>query len=321
MAESKHSVLRHYAARIILAYLRLMERSPLGFARLNGIVLGRVAYYLSPKLRRVGMENLRRVYGVRLPEQELRQILRKSLESCGIVLLEFSKTSKLCTEKYAGQVEVNGLELVDPSRGGLVVGGHLANWEWMGPALAQRGISSSVIVNRYSNEKVDTYINDVRQSGGVSTIPRSGSARGIIQRISDGEFVGMLIDQRPHQHSIPVDFLGTECRASAGAALIALSSGAPIHTVNMRRQRGGKYLLSISAAIGFERSGDIRRDTETLTQILQDKIAEMIRESPEQWLWAYNRWKKPRSQRATSKSPSEAAEVELPPSLPQQHSL
>jgi len=215
----------------------------------------------------------------------------ESFKSAGIVVSEFSRIPLLHTKKCTSQISLKGIEHLDSSSGGLIVSAHLGNWEWLAPALIQQGVPMSIVVNQFPDTTINNYIDSVRLSGGVATIPRNESAASIVQRIRGREFVGMLIDQRTHRTGVPVDFLGTKCWATEGPALIAIRARAPIHMVSMCRGRNGKYTLSVHEPILMERSGDMRRDVHALSQRLQDEISSLIRENPDQWLWGYNRWK------------------------------
>lgn len=297
--ESMRTIRRHITDALLrfamIGYARFTGLLPLSYARALGRGLAILMYYAVPRLRRSGLASLDLAYGDSLTYEEKIRILKGSFANFGIVASEFSRLPDFGTERGSGRVRVEGLEHVDRARGGLVIGAHQANWEWLAPGLSCYGPPVAEIVSQSRDPKRDAYIDGMRRRGGITTIPRDGAAASVRQALQGRAFVGMLLDQSPRTSAVPVTMFGAPCWASAAPALIAKRTGVPVYVVNMWRDDDGTYTVEFSPPISFEWTGCMRDDSCRLAQQVQDILESNIRERPEQWLWIYNRWK-PREQ-------------------------
>ena len=276
-------------------FLRVYSKAtyivPISLARLSGRLLARLAYHVLPRRRRIGMSNLDRAYGDSLSPREKTKILKASFENFGITAAEFSRIPDLLTERGRHYVRAEGIECIDRSQGGLIVGAHLANWEWMGPSLTRLGFDFAAVVKEYRDATRGDLIDAVRRSGGVETIPKNRAATKILRALRKGTIVGLLIDQSTRKGACLVEFFGHPCWATAAPAHLALRTGFPVYIARMKREKDGNYTGTVSGPVEFEKSGDLEADVAAYTQLLQSKIESLIRDNPEQWMWTHNRWK------------------------------
>ena len=289
------SVKKRSIDRLWTVFLRLytsaMYLLPISLARFCGRLTGRLAYHMLPRRRRIGMRNLERSYGDSLSQRETTAILKGSFGNFGITVAEFSRIPDLLNERGRRYVREEGISCIDRSRGGLIVGAHLANWEWMGPSLARLGFDVAGVVKNYRDPNRGELIDAVRRSGRVETIPKRGAATKILRALRKGKLVGLLIDQSTRKSACPVEFFGHPCWATAAPAHLALRTGAPVYIAWMKREKDNSYTLTISGPVEFEKTGDLEADVAAYTQLLQSAIESLIRDNPEQWLWTHNRWK------------------------------
>lgn len=272
-------------------YARAMYILPISLARLGGRLLARLAYYVLPRRRRIGMGNLDRAYGDSLSRKEKVAILKGSFANFGITVSELSRIPDLLTERGRHLVRVEGAECIDRSQGGLLVGAHLGNWEWMGPSLVRLGLSIAGVVKEYRDPTRESLIDGVRRSGGAETIPKQRATRKILRALRNGTLVGLLIDQSAREGARQVEVFGHPCWATGAPAHLALRTGVPVYVVSMKREEDGNYTLSVSGPVEYEKTGDLEADVDAYTQLLQSAIESLIRENPEQWTWTHDRWK------------------------------
>lgn len=117
---------------LVWTVVKLLGWLPRGLARGMGALVGRIAFLLTPRLRRVGDLNLRLAF----PEKssaEGRQILRKLYRNLGWLLAEFCQMPRYTPQQTRGFIRYEGLEHYlaarDQGKGVLVLTGHLGAWE------------------------------------------------------------------------------------------------------------------------------------------------------------------------------------------------
>ena len=89
MPPRRNPLVRLLLAGLPIAFTRCMAWLPLPVGRFLGKHAGRLAYYLVPKLRRIGLANLDLAYKDTLSPAQKRRILRGAVENLGIVAAEF----------------------------------------------------------------------------------------------------------------------------------------------------------------------------------------------------------------------------------------
>ena len=76
---------------------------------------------------------------------------------------------------------------------------------------------------------------------------------------------------------------------SAGPAMLSLRTGAPILPVAVY-YRDDMHRGVVRPRIPFERSGRLRDDVASLTQLVADELEALIRKAPEQWHLMQPNW-------------------------------
>lgn len=291
MARRRNPLTRWVLTTLSLGFISLSAFLPLSSSRWLGRSMARLAYYLVPRIRQVGYANLDLAYGDALSRPEKKRILLEACDNLGIVAAEFSRIGKVAREENSKFIRVAGLEYLDRSRGALIVGAHLGNWEWMGMAAHSEGFEVEAVVRPLDDPRLDAMIKRIRRSGGVGMISKDDAGPEIVRMLRAGGLVGVLIDQSPRENGVPARFFGQPCWATVAPVMVALRSRTPIHPVAMIRNSDGAYTLEFHPAIEIKRSGNLRRDLVEITQKCQDAIEALVRRHPGQWLWMHRRWK------------------------------
>ncbi|MBI5091574.1 MAG: hypothetical protein HZB26_03920 [Candidatus Hydrogenedentes bacterium] len=302
MARRRNPVAQWAVAWICVAFAKFTELLPLAACRLLGRFLGRLAYYIVPRIRTVGMANLDLAYGETLNRAEKRRILKGAAENVGIVAAEFSKIPKLHGDFLKRYVTVTGLELIDFDRGGMLISGHCGNWEWMAPACHGSGYRVAEVVRPLDHPRFNALVNGTRTAGLDKTIPKESAGPEMIRMLQEGWLVGVLVDQSPRVSGVPVNFFGAPCWATVAPVMAAVRARVPVYGISLTRDAHGHYTLSVRTKIEVKRSNDPQRDLVEYSQRCQDFVESVIREYPEQWLWLHRRWKpRPRLEREWQK--------------------
>lgn len=274
-------------ARVFIGILGLL---PLPLARRIAIAIGRVLLLLVPRLHRVGKEQIDLAYGNTLSPAEKHAILCEAMDNMAIIAAEFAQGPRMAALGFP-TVTVSGRENVDPTRGSVVIGGHIGNWEWVAGACCSSFGRMDIIVRPFNFPAMNAYIDSRRRAMGIGTIPKSGAAAGVAQTLMSGGHVGLMIDQCPRESAVPVTFFGRDCWATIGPVLIASRAQVPIHFMAIRRLPDYTYACEISPPVPQVNTGDKLADMVTNTQACQDVLEAFIRKNPGQWLWFHRRWK------------------------------
>ncbi|MCX8064631.1 MAG: lysophospholipid acyltransferase family protein [Candidatus Hydrogenedentes bacterium] len=290
---------RRVLALVSIALLNFVRLLGFRLARRVGVVLAFLAYYLVPRVKKIGMKNLNIAFGDSFDKQRKKEILWKAVKNMCLVAVEFPYMPYLASIRYRGVADYEGIEhieeYIEGKKGAIFIGAHLGNWEMMASLMCSHGYRVVEVVRNFDDPIMDRKIDEIRNNSMIKTISKDSSSNEIIKLIKEGWFVGILVDQSPRDNAVPVKFFGRECWATMGPVFLHLRTGAPIHPVLMIRKEDGSFLLRILPALNLERTGNLRRDLLHNTQICQDAIESLVRDYPEQWLWFHDRWK-PRDQ-------------------------
>jgi KDO2-lipid IV(A) lauroyltransferase len=270
---------------------------PLPIARALTVSLGALAYVFVPRIRKVGLENLDRVYGDTLTRGEKKRILRASVRNVAIVAAEFSRVPLIAQSPPGRFARIEGLAHLNPDQGFVAVGAHLGNWEWMSAVFATTGREMAAVVRPLDDPALNRYVDGTRRRGKLETVPKDDAGQALAPLLKRGAAVGILVDQCPRDNGAPATFFGHPCWATVGPPLVAMRAHVPMHPVSLTREPAGGYVLRFYPAIELAQTGNTREDLQVTAQRCQDAVEMMIRDCPEQWLWFHRRWKsRPRLQ-------------------------
>jgi KDO2-lipid IV(A) lauroyltransferase len=278
------------ATGLTLAFTRFSDRLSLRARAWLGRRIAHLAYYLVPRIRRVGHANLARAFGGDMSIKERRVLLKKSVENVGIVAAEFTLIPKIDAAFIKRHVLIKGIHNLPRNHGAIIVGAHLGNWEWMAPAMAAMGWPVAEVVRPLNHEPLNRYVDGIRTGGKVTTIPKDASAIKLLSLLKKGFVVGILVDQAQRANAAPTNFFGHPCWSTVGPVILALRAGVPIIPVSMVRISDGRYRLEFERQISLQHSEDWLKDLIANAQRCQDAVERLIRKYPEQWLWIHRRW-------------------------------
>ena len=291
MPRPRNSFIQRILTTACIAFGRLTAVLPLPACRGLGRLAGRMAYWLVPRVRRVALANLDLAYGEELSRREKVRIAREAAENVGIVAAEFSHIPRITPAFVEKHVELQGLEHFNVERGGLIIGAHLSNWEWMASVLRTRFPSVAEVVRPMNDPRLNNFVDGTRRAVGVETVPKEGAGPEVIRLLRAGGILGLLIDQSPRENAVPIQFFGHTCWGTIAPVMAAARTRTPIHVVSMTRDRRGRYTLEFHPPLEMTRSGDLQADLLVNTQRCQDAIEDIVRRHPGQWLWLHRRWK------------------------------
>lgn len=276
--------------------VRTFSILPRPFARALGIVLAHVIRLLHRRLWRVGMLNLELAF----PEKgisERRRILRGVYTTLGRQLADFTHLPRSTRENIKDLAVYDGFENFERARergkGVLFMTAHLGGWEIGAFAHSLYGNPLNVMMRELDNPYLDRLVTEYRSLHGNKMMLKDDFARGLISAMRRGETVGVLMDTNmtPPQ-GVFVKFFGRLACTASGVARVALrTDAAVVPAFTIWDSELGKYRVHFEPPIKLASTGNDDADAITNTAAFTQKIEEVVRRHPDQWLWVHRRWK------------------------------
>lgn len=278
----------------MLLLLRWLSGRPLSHLHAIGALLGWVAYALSPSYRRRLRANAQRA-GITLAQR------RQSVGEAGKMVMEGLRLwLRPPQQPIADPVHWEGEQLIDEAlalgRGLVFLTPHMGGFELTAQAYAQRyGARSPITVmyrparHRWLRELEEA----ARARAALATAPASiAGVRQMLRALKRGEAVGLLPDQVPPEGmGVWADFFGAPAYTMTLAARLALHAGAPVVLACCERLPAGRgfrlRLSRLSEALPLD-------DERAQAAVINRAMESLIRLCPQQYLWGYNRYKRPR---------------------------
>ena len=309
-------VLRVLEAAPVFLFWSLMRPIPSAAASAVGGFAGRTIGPLLPFSRRA-KTNLKRIFPD-MPAPQRRQIVRRMWDNLGRVAAESTRIDALwdpalqevlseagierlmaaarAGESIAlrgGRLEIRGAEnflrLLTHRGPALIFVPHMGNWEFLAVGAAKFGAFASVVFRRPNNPHV-AWLLDRSRAGLFDLLPKGyqgGVAAGRV--MAEGGRLALLVDQK-NNRGVALDFLGRPAMTGMTLARLALRFDAPVFGACCRRRAGRRFVIEITDPMEIERTGNDRADEARFMQRVNDRIAEWVRETPDQWLWLHRRW-------------------------------
>jgi KDO2-lipid IV(A) lauroyltransferase len=193
----------------------------------------------------------------------------------------------------------------DRGRGGLIVTGHLGNWELGGRCVRLFPLPVRVVVRPIENPWLDA--SATRSRGGPGAVIRKeGALKETIRTLRGGGWVAIVADQNAGRRGVFLPFFGLEASTWATPAIVALKTGAPVYVGATVRRPGPE--LAFDVRIRRLEPTPAGLDENEAARLLLGRIVRTlegwIREHPEQYNWLHRRWK--------SRPPGEPRSPDLP---------
>jgi len=260
--------------------------------------LGELAYFVSPRSRRVALENLRLRLGVE--GVAARRIARASLRQAGAAvadLLRAPRVTRLLCRRDVEIPEETWRALHDVRRGGkgvVLACAHLGNWEFANLAGPFSGLPpTTVIVRPLPNPWLDRLLRRYRGWTGQKVIVRSGAAMECLDRVRAGEAAAIVCDVAvpPDAGAAPVPFFGTGTFTTLAVGYVAAMSGAPVFLTWFEPLARGRYRFRMEGPIEAPERERLRDRAAEITRAVSVALEEAVRARPGAWAWWNKRWR------------------------------
>ena len=227
---------------------------------------------------------------------EVARIARASYANLGRTTIETALVPMYSREQVLALFErADGWEHVEQAfaqgRGVMFVSGHLGNWELGGSYVAARGVPLEVVARRMENPLFDRYLNETRNSIGMTVIHDADAVRRVPRAMREQHGVAFLVDQGAvGLASTWVPFFGRYAKTPRGPAVFALRLKTPLLFACALRQPSGRFVMHIEP-VSVETTGTLDADVDRIVASYTSTLERWVRRAPEQYFWHHRRWK------------------------------
>lgn len=283
---------RFWGVWLGIAIVRLVNFLPLSFQLAIGRALGRLAYTFSRRDRHVAKVNLELCLPELSPAQRER-ILKDHFRSLGCALFETGLVWWASSARLKRLIRFEGLEHLEAAlargKGALMLSAHFTTLEMGARALTLLG-PMAVMYLTPSNALVAELARRGRTRHALEAVT-SEQIRELLQNLKRNLPVWYAPDQRfTDKSSELVPFFGVPAASNVATSRLAKISGATVLPYFPERRADNRgYIVRVHPPFDNFPSGDASADTLRFHQLIEANV----RRHPDQYLWAYKRFKRP----------------------------
>lgn len=232
--------------------------------------------------------NLARVLGV-TPEHVPDELVQASIRSYARYWREAFRLPGMDHVALGRELSVQDIhhleEALAAGRGAVCVLPHSGNWDMAGVWLVQNHGTFATVAERLQPESLFERFVAYRESLGFEVFPLTGGEQppfaALAERLRENKVVCLLGERDLTGRGVPVDFFGERTWMPAGAAKLAIETGAaliPVHTWFTASADGREgWGMKTEAPL------DVSAGVESATQALADRFAANIGAHPADW--------------------------------------
>ena len=273
----------------------IVEHAPVRLACALAKFVGDIAYFWMPHRRRIAIDNILKA-GIADTPRAARRIARASSRSIALTIAESFIFPRLRDADSRVELDVpeTTKEAIETSKCGFICySGHFGNWE-IGAQALSRFHPVTGIARPMNNERVQALMNRKKMRADFETIDKhSGRPMDMVRALKRNRILAILADQHARGDSaVVIDVFGRPAKTYPTPAILQQLTGAPIIFSYSLRTGFMRFRIVFSEPLFYKVSKETKaEDILAATQDLSRRLEEIIRQHPEQYLWAHRRWK------------------------------
>ncbi len=290
----KHS-LRHWSeyllARLLFFFFSFL---PSSFVSPLSRVFSFFWYRLDKRRRTIARDNLLSAMPDVYNEKNVDKGVREVFYHLTCTLLEVFPLYRRGEEWLRKHTEQKGMERIkkaeEKGKGIIFFTPHLGNWEYASAIVGIFFKKVHSVYRPFDNPLLNDFLVSLRLRNNQYLIPKQNLLRKLLKVLKDNEPVGLLVDQHvnPWPDGIWVNFFHKPAATSPLIAILYHRTGAPVIPVSCYRSESGKIFFEVHEELQLQEGKDAVAEN---TLRVNEKMEEIIRKHPEQWLWIHRRWK------------------------------
>lgn len=258
--------------------------------------LGLLAFRVVKGERLKTIKNIKFAYGDTLTDEQVTTMARNVFAHQALNFADYLHTLGYRTRKdFSKLIDFVGEENLkveyEKGKGVLCLVSHTGSWEFSAIMPPVMGYETTAVSKALANKKINDLIIGYREKRGMKNISRGKAYPLLIEALAKGECMIIMIDQDTLVKGTYVDFFGKKAFTPIGAARLALDSGSPVVPMFMKRLPNNRHQFTIYPALETIRTGNDDHDLVENTKLYTQVIENIIRETPDQWVWMHERWK------------------------------
>lgn len=286
--------LTYIAVRAVFAVMHIV---PISWNLLTARLLARGWPLIMPRHRDRAIAHLTMALGDKYTPSEISELADRCLESVTMFAVEAVCLPRLINKQTWNRYIRLGdydeaLRLFERGRGVILVTGHFGSFELTGHLLAAIGFDVAAIMRPLDNVYLNRFIVRSRRTHGLALLDKKGAMAGAEQALKEGKLLAFVGDQDAGRKGVFADFFSQPASTYKSIGLLAMSSGCPI-VVGYAKRLGNKarYEVGVQRIIYPHEWEDKDDPLRWITQTYTSAIEDIVRATPEQYLWIHRRWK------------------------------
>jgi len=280
----------HLPAWLLFAFCWLLAHLPYRLLLSFGRGLGCLFKILFKSRRAVIEKNIQSCFP-ELTEPEQQVLIRQNYRETGMMVSQTLRTFLNRSPQPFKDLEVEGKEHLEKAlaakQGILLVSGHFTALDVGGRAICEQFPIAGVY--RPHKNPVQEYVVKKARLNYADAMFSRDELKGMVKYLKSGGILWYAPDQDYRRgQSIFTDFFGTPASTITATHQLARISGCQVMFYAVKRiDQQPFYQLSVSAPLADFPSKDVQADT----QRVNNQIEQMVKQSPEQYLWLHKRFK------------------------------
>lgn len=291
--------IKFMAVRTLFA---VMQMFPMNWNLRTARLLARLWPRAMARHRQRAVAHLTSSLGRTYSASQIARLADRCLESVTMFAVEAVCLPRLITAfTWSRYIQLSNfdetLELILSGRGLILVTGHFGSFEVPGHLLSSLGFDVVAIMRPLDNVYFNRFVVQARRTRGLTLLDKKGAMLEAQKVLEDGRLLAFIGDQDAGRKGLFVDFFGRPASTYKSIGLLAMSTGCPI-VVGYAKRLGkvARYEVGIERVIRPEEWASRDDPLRWITQTYTTAIEQIVRKTPEQYLWIHRRWKsKPRA--------------------------
>jgi KDO2-lipid IV(A) lauroyltransferase len=245
--------------------------------------------------KKVIVDNLAKAFP-EMSMRELKLLEKKVYINIADVFIEGIKAFMMTRKQILKRHKVINPEVLTPylNNNQSIIGitAHYGNWEW-GSLSSSIQIDAKAVAfyKKLTNKFIDSFVRKSRMKFGTTLVSITQTAVTFEKFVNQKSIFLMAADQNTIRRNLSIsywiNFFGREIPFLHGPEKYSRMYNLPIFYIDIQRVRRGYYELELSLLV----DDPSQLPEGEITKRYAQKLEEIIRKKPEDWLWSHRRWK------------------------------